>query len=648
MSTYPVRLTKASDNAVHHEFLLAEGRDGQPRVRLGSREKEAAKAGQRGVIVINSLHHGSGQHIARDPMMYEFADGMFVDEPGLAKTRGAFATIGTLGTAEPHHFLARAAISAESSNVASDDKIVITPTQVYDNGAAALAPLASNYFSGSYAQFGRYKFLGQHEATSGVVSSYAGRHDVISNNYSNNANFVASFLAGQGDKMWRVENNGTADTVDIAWTDDINATPVFSTPFSAARRPGERPQAAGLVGPHLVVALNDSYEAKARLIAVDSSGLFTPLADNLPLVWDMTPFLGGQIVWLSGRTHAIWMPAVTDFRQIELMPVDSARGQLGLLSIRPRVAQPVGLGVAATGRELFVGLYGSLTKRDGSTVNGSVLVQALLDTDGLHSHVVATPESVNALENAHIAAISIAPAVDATGANSGYARGRRVHLVTTAPEANASNSTQKWHRLDIWDGALEPNTPDAGTKFLRTSRYIGDHWTTKQGELLRGYITQLPTNSNATVRVYLDGDTNETCNFVVKSTGPFAQSLPTNVVGRDVALDIETAANGAVVVEFPWSLDYFAVPDQKDIVRLPVLAGRDQITGAGTLSDKTRAETLNALAGICASPERWTLKWWDATPDWDVVPLTYETIETEPAHVEGAGAAVAWLTLQRL
>ncbi|KKK74531.1 hypothetical protein LCGC14_2882830, partial [marine sediment metagenome] len=51
---------------------------------------------------------------------------------------------------------------------------------------------------------------------------------------------------------------------------------------------------------------------------------------------------------------------------------------------------------------------------------------------------------------------------------------------------------------------------------------------------------------------------------------------------------------------------------------------------------------------ICASPERWTLKWWDATPDWDVIPIDYQAADTEPDFVPGAGAAVAWLTLQRL
>ncbi|KKL50968.1 hypothetical protein LCGC14_2300170, partial [marine sediment metagenome] len=82
MPTFHVKLTKASNTSVKHSFLLALDKEGAPRVRLGSREKEAAKAGQRGTIVIQSLHKGSGQHVSRDPMMYEFADGMFADKPG--------------------------------------------------------------------------------------------------------------------------------------------------------------------------------------------------------------------------------------------------------------------------------------------------------------------------------------------------------------------------------------------------------------------------------------------------------------------------------------------------------------------------------------------------------------------------------------
>src|SRR3990167_9398723 len=99
-----VKITKASDNTVSHSFVLAEGGDGQPLVKLGSREKEVAKAGARGVIVIESLHKGSGQHVARDPMMYEFADGMFADDPGLLRTRGKLSEIATIATARPFDY----------------------------------------------------------------------------------------------------------------------------------------------------------------------------------------------------------------------------------------------------------------------------------------------------------------------------------------------------------------------------------------------------------------------------------------------------------------------------------------------------------------------------------------------------------------
>ena len=59
---------------------------------------------------------------------------------------------------------------------------------------------------------------------------------------------------------------------------------------------------------------------------------------------------------------------------------------------------------------------------------------------------------------------------------------------------------------------------------------------------------------------------------------------------------------------------------------------------------------LDTLAGICASPVRWTLKWLysTSTPDWDVLPIGYEANDTQPEQVPGEGAAVAWLVLQRL
>ena len=67
MDSQHVQITKASDNTVSHSFVLAEGGDGQPLVKLGSREKEVAKAGARGAIVIESLPPGSGQHTAPHP-----------------------------------------------------------------------------------------------------------------------------------------------------------------------------------------------------------------------------------------------------------------------------------------------------------------------------------------------------------------------------------------------------------------------------------------------------------------------------------------------------------------------------------------------------------------------------------------------------
>ena len=71
---------------------------------------------------------------------------------------------------------------------------------------------------------------------------------------------------------------------------------------------------------------------------------------------------------------------------------------------------------------------------------------------------------------------------------------------------------------------------------------------------------------------------------------------------------------------------------------------------AGGIDERTRGEVMDTLAGICASPVRWTLSWLysTSTPDWDVLPLGYEAADSQPEHVPGEGAAVAWLILQRL
>jgi len=403
-----------------------------------------------------------------------------------------------------------------------------------------------------------------------------------------------------------------------------------------------------VIGPHAVVAIARAGGLGLNLVAVDTDGLFTDILSGLPAVEHFTPFLGGQLLWLAGRPRALWFQDVTNYRELKIRGVGQPFGEGAFPSLAPLAvfssSVNEGVGVADGGPELFFGLYGNYKKRDGTAMSGSVILQGLLEADGLYFHTIATPEAVNSLENAHVIAGGLFPA----WSSGDPVVPRRLYYVTATPEANALNSAVSLDKLEMWDGPTAPVAFDAGTKFLRTSRYVGDDWVTKQGELLRGYVTKIPDNSSVVVRVYLDGDSNETYNFSVNSAGPVAQALPPNIIARDVALDFETNANGAVVIECPWSLDYFAVPDQKDIVRMAVLAGRDQVTPSGTLSDKTRAETLDALAGICASKERWTLTWWDETPDWDVVPLGYEATEIEPEHVPGAGAAVAWLVLQRI
>ncbi len=630
-------------------LLLARGDEDEPRVRLGSREKEAAKAGQRGTIVIQSLHHGSGQHVSRDPMMYEFADGMFADEPGMIRTSGTWTEVNTVASAQPFHFQARGALFKHwGHDPDTDEMAIVIPTIFSPNASVTKSPLTNAHFTGSWSILSGNLFLGQQLSNeAGHKSTWAARHSVLGA-YSNNAGFKASYLAGQAEKMWAVETDYSAGKTALKWSDDSALPPVFSSDFDYGGLVVARDVA--VVGPHAVVAVVNPYSMETKLIAVDTSGAFTELVSDLPQAHQFSPFLGGQLLWMSGRPRALWIQDASSYRDLDIGAVDPARGSVGFPSlwlVTSSIITPFGVGTASSGREIFVGVYGQFTKRDGASVSGSAIVRAVLRPDGLFLHTVATPEGVSQLQDSYVMAMRIGSLAEKAAGDDGLAP-RVLHVLTAKADANVSNSTVKLHRLEMWEGTVAPLSFDTRTKFLRTSRYSTPSRTTGQMEVLRGYVTKLPASNSVVVRVYLDGAAAETMNFSINSTGPFSEALPTNVIGRDIAIDFETNANGSVIIEFPWSIDYFAVPDQKDIVRLPILAGRDQLTRAGTLQKKTRAEILDSLADICASPELWTLSWWDATPDWDVIPIDYQAADTEPDFVPGAGAAVAWLTLQRL
>ncbi|KKN29541.1 hypothetical protein LCGC14_0842990 [marine sediment metagenome] len=650
MPTFDVKLIKASNTSVKHTLLLARGDEDEPRVRLGSREKEAAKAGQRGTIVIQSLHHGSGQHVSRDPMMYEFADGMFADEPGILQNCGEVREHATVGTALAFAHYRRGGILGTKLLESPDEAMVVVPTAIHDihsNGVATqrVATISGAVFTGSHARLGLNVFFGA-VTTSSETARPAARYATVANTITNDAGFNASCLVSAGDKMWRADGGLNLDLA-MSWTDDAdNATPVFSAPFEI--KTGRlMARDIAVLGPHAVVAVTDQARASGMLVAVDTSGLFTQIMDELPMLGQFIPYLGGRLLIPQGGKRAYWLLDVASHRVVNMGGLPRVRAEAAFIGGESQGQGPaVGFYGAAMGEEIFFPMYGNFTKRDGTTVRGSAVVKGVMSEGGISFHSVLTPESLSFLTNAHVMAMRLAP-YPKLGTFTVAPPAQLQMLIAQENASNASQSDVKVYTMEIDRGGL-PDTYDTGTKFLRTSRYSTPSRTTGQMEVLRGYVTKLPASNSVVVRVYLDGSGTETYNFSLNSAGPFSQALPTNVIGRDIAIDFETNANGSVIIEFPWSIDYFAVPDQKDIVRLPILAGRDQLTRAGSLQKRTRADILDTLADICASPELWTLSWWDATPDWDVIPIDYQAADTEPDFVPGAGAAVAWLTLQRL
>src|SRR3990172_10008676 len=537
-----VKITKVSDNAVSHSFVLAEGGDGQPLVKLGSREREAAKAGGRGVIVIESLHRGSGQHVSRDPMMYEFADGMFADYPGILRNRGAIIDLGAVATNAAFRFGARGGLSPARLFLDPDEAVIIIPSGIYtrnSSGSPTLrqSTISGNLFTGAFAPFGGYIYFGAENNTNGVAT-WAARYDgaAEASTWTNNAGFNASFLASKADKLWRTSGGGSVTPLSLSWSDDAgNATPIFSAGFDL-QLGQPHPIGLGIIGSHALVAIYDAGRREDTIVAIDNSGNFTPILDVLPNLDSMVSYLSGALVFPVGAEEGVWMRDITSYQFLNIRSIPTVRGQMARPAlIHGQSSGAVnGGGVSALGRQAIIPVYGTMTKRDGNAVTGSCILLASLDEDGFHVHPIATPETMSALTNAHVMATQIVPYLDLITdptPNSPLA----VQVLVATAAANAAQSNSHLYAIELPRGTSPPNSFASGMTFLRTSRYPGDSWVTKKMEMLRGYVTQLPAASNAVVRVYLDGATAEATNFSINAVGPFAQSLPVGTIGRDVA-----------------------------------------------------------------------------------------------------------------
>ena len=423
--------------------------------------------------------------------------------------------------------------------------------------------------------------------------------------------------------------------------------------WSAAFTLTGRAVGLAVIGGQALVTVMDTSSGLCSITALSADGLFTPLVAHLPYIPASTPFLGGHLYLLAKGLEALWMSGVGTFRTIKWDLFERTWANPYFPRFDPGGFFIAGGAVAAFGNTIYFATYASEVGKRFQDVGGdevgSIIVSSTLTERGFESTILATPESVAALRNVYVGAL----AVDARFNTPPFPIDKLLDIIVGENVSAADTPDFKFFTLKLWSGAHRPSAFDPGGKWLRTSRLPGDHWHTKKYLRIRGMATSDDSDGLLTLRLYLDGATTaaQTFDFTADGT-PQNFTIAAAHFGRDFALQWESrndrAADKPFEILLPWEVAYFAVPEQQDMVRLRIRAGMPDVTRMGGLTMESRATVLANLQTIVKSQERWTIDWWDGTPQWTVIPLSYTSQPVEGQHDAGGGIDVAELILQRV
>lgn len=644
--THHIKLTRVqAPPIVTHSLLLVEDERGAASVRMGATPEEAAQSGVMDTIPIDTLSGGGGQLVRGDPTKYEYADGILTDAENRLYLRGRIDTLFTLGTGLAFKAWDPGGLSIMQ---ASGDVISVTPTAIYRNGASVLTPLAGTVYTGSFAVHGARIFFGVKSDTT-RASQPVSFYDTVLDTWSTAGSFSASFLAVSAEKMWII--NQTNDrSISLQWTDDIaDSSPIFSAAFVSELGFAKD---LTILGPHAIITADRENYPGSQLYSLDTDGLFTRLTEVVQPVAGFTPLLGGQLAWQAGGLRAIWLRDIASYRAL-WWPVVSHRwatGGVGWPRPKSHASDSIGRGAAAVGvgQELFFSAYGLTLTRGQVIQRGSSIFSGRLLTDqGLAVNMLATPETVSQLLSNYVMAMTVFHRESNLPED---VTSRALYVLLAKPIGpSMATSDVILLRIELWEDAQHPLAFDTSTKFLRTSMLSGRHWVTKKLTRVRGVINSRDSAGSVDIKLYLDNATTPVTTLTITADGkPFSQTLDETVLARGVTLDFETVEDQDVSIDLPIEIDYFAVPDEWDLVQVGIDLGRGHVDRAGGLTGDSRSTTLKILQDLVAAPERWTLSWWDNTPDWEVIPIGYREAETEGEHASGMSGAVAWLTLRRV
>lgn len=602
--------------------------NGAMMIKQGSKEREAMGAGVLGTMRFESFHRGAGQLFIGDPHKYWDSYGWDATEPGLIKLLGQRSTAQVIAAGVTT--VGRGAMTADGTV----PFIICIPTNIYEgdpgSGAptAKLAPDGSNKWSGSTAIFGDRIFFGSSASVSGGGNS--GRYgvkNITAQTYAlaSDAGTLdeASFFASTGTKLFRVRVSGRV--AYISWTAQTGAdVPTWGTEYQLPL--GDRTvKDIAVIGPHLLIAIGGGNQP-GQVVSIDDEGSFTPLIPegmgvNTPLMF--VPYLGGQMLLIQQRVQALWFRDLLDVAPVSWNAAAYPDETLFTTSTYAATAQadrvytvPIGNNYA----HVYAGQF------DGTAWAPHQLLKQF----------VASPSGTLA----------------ARIYDTGTARQLQVVVVEGGQTC--------LRRLDIWDDNTPPGTMSSSIRTFYTSTLTGPVSITKLFTRIRVPVMAKSAYGGGgqavvSLTLYVD-DVNVGVFYVTGGAGMNFESLDlkeqTNALGRSLYLKI--ACHDAdlqpnqLVVHTPIEVDFYAVPDQADVLRIPILIGANTMTAGGTVDRRSRNEILETVKALCTAQTVRYLHWADGRNLWMVVPMSYEEEIIQSTGQPSQDQSVVWLTVQRV
>lgn len=610
------------NGSTKRHFNIERDANGTPLIKVGSQDNETAGVGQFDTIRLESQHRGSGQIFGKDPLRFSHSTGWQFDAPGKLRTVGLFTnTLVSNDAARIDTALATkrgglCTIDAEGG-VSAGYTYCITPMAIWqEDGSHQVDAPAACIFTGSFARFGDRVFFGIETTTTRVSAGFAVK--TVSGAWNAPAAAPAAALQGSffctvGSRLFRARY--AANVIYMSWTDETGTdTPTWSTEYPLSTT-GEYIADIAPLGPHCLIAVGRDGTTAGKIVVVDTDGNFT---DVVPHGVHVQPgvfvaMAGGMALLQQGRPRLLFM-------------------------VDPMTAEPVG--IPALANEDY-----AETDFDVPVIGGGIdnylftvmspstehwVIQARLDADGWSAGTIIKPSD----QVSNHRPIAILP--------FRWSNGLNLKVLTHGTAADEIRVLD----YGLWDLGRQPASVGSHSRSFVTSRWTGAYWGTKMFNRVRFRLVDRGTTGSVLVNILVDG---VSVYSVSHSEG--VVDIPLSSLGRDIQIQLvgSSGIDNHMWVVLPFEIENYFVPDQQDIIRVPLVLGSEEPRAGGGLQKKSRGDAIQQIEAMITGKLEWTLEWKEGSgrPNWTVIPLSYVVAETDDAPHGARGRSVAWLTFKR-